>query len=197
MADQELPNYSSLLEKSVRLFTTFTTALRRDFVAFFNFQIPSSSEKMLEDEGSFGDFAAEVEDFSKLSSSFEETTTTELPAEGSQEAIDRMDMAGELFDELESSSSSLGEMLDYTFREYAMPTEGAVDKVHELQLQGEGLESVTAEVVENLLLVKESFSKLSRSDQEVLADNVATLPDVLEGYYSFSFNLFECKLPLS
>ena len=197
MADQELPNYSSLLEKSVRLFTTFTTALRRDFVAFFNFQIPSSSEKMLEDEGSFGDFAAEVEDFSKLSSSFEETTTTELPAEGSQEAIDRMDMAGELFDELESLSSSLGEMLDYTFREYAMPTEGAVDKVHELQLQGEGLESVTAEVVENLLLVKESFSKLSRSDQEVLADNVATLPDVLEGYYSFSFNLFECKLPLS
>ena len=197
MADQELPNYSSLLEKSVRLFTTFTTALRRDFVAFFNFQIPSSSEKMLEDEGSFGDFAAEVEDFSKLSSSFEETTTTELPAEGSQETIDRMDMAGELFDELESSSSSLGEMLDYTFKEYAMPTEGAVDKVHELQLQGEGLESVTAEVVENLLLVKESFSKLSRSDQEVLADNVATLPDVLEGYYSFSFNLFECKLPLS
>ena len=197
MADQELPNYSSLLEKSVRLFTTFTTALRRDFVAFFNFQIPSSSEKMLEDEGSFGDFAAEVEDFNKLSSSFEETSTTELPAEGSQEAIDRMDMAGELFDELESSSSSLGEMLDYTFKEYAMPTEGAVDKVHELQLQGEGLESVTAEVVENLLLVKESFSKLSRSDQEVLADNVATLPDVLEGYYNFSFNLFECKLPLS
>ena len=162
MADQELPNYSSLLEKSVRLFTTFTTALRRDFVAFFNFQIPSSSEKMLEDEGSFGDFAAEVEDFSKLSSSFEETSTTELPAEGSQEAIDRMDMAGELFDELESSSSSLGEMLDYTFKEYAMPTEGAVDKVHELELQGEGLESVTAEVVENLLLVKESFSKSSR-----------------------------------
>lgn len=198
MADQELPNYSSLLEKSVRLFTTFTTALQRDFVAFFNFQIPSSSEKMLEDEGNSRDFAAEVEDFSKLSSSFEETTTTELPAEGSQEAeVDRMNMAGELFDELESSSSSLGEMLDCTFKEYAMPTEGAVDKVHELQLQGEGLESVTAEVVENLLLVKESFSKLSRSDQEVLADNVATLPDVLEGYYSFSFNLFECKLPLS
>lgn len=195
MADQELPNYSSLLEKSVRLFTTFTAVLQRDFVAFFNFQIPSSSEKMLEDEGSSRDFAAEVEDFSKLSSSFEETTTTELPAEGSQEAVDRMNMAGELFDELESSSSSLGEMLDYTFKEYA--TEGAVDKVHELQLQGEGLESVTAEVVENLLLVKESFSKLSRSDQEVLADNVATVPDVLEGYYSFSFNLFECKLPLS
>lgn len=194
MADQELPNYSSLLEKSVRLFTTFTTALQRDFVAFFSFQIPSSSEKMLEDEGSSRDFAAEVEDFSKLSSSFEEATTTELPAEGSQEAVDGMNTAGELFDELESSSSSLGEMLDYTFKEYAMPTEGAVDKVHELQLQGEGLESVTAEVVESLLLVKESFSKLSRSDQEILADNVATLPDVLEGYYSFSFNLFECKL---
>ena len=192
MADQELPTYSSLLERSVRLFTTFTTALQRDFVAFFSF--PSSSH---EDEGSSRDFAAEVEDFSKLSSSCEEATTTELPAEGSQEAVEEINTAGELFDELESSSSSLGEMLEYTFKEYAMSTEGVVDKVNDLQLEGEGLESVTAEVIESLLVVKERFSKLSRSDQEMLADNVATLPDVLEGYYSFSFNLFECKLPLS
>ena len=194
MADPELPNYSSLLERSVRLFTTFTTALQRDFVAFFSF--PSSSEKIHEDEGSSRDFAAEVEDFGKLSSSFEEATTTELPAEGSQEAVGGMNTAGEMFDELESSSSSLGEMLDYTFKD-TMSTEGVVDKVHELQLEGEGLESVTAEVIESLLLVKERFSKLSRSDQEILADNVATLPDVVEGYYSFSFNLFECKLLLN
>ena len=72
-----------------------------------------------------------------------------------------------------------------------------VDKVRELQLEGEGLECLTAEDIESLLIVKERFSKLSRSDQEIFADNVATLPDVLEGYYSFSFNLFECKLPLS
>ena len=204
MANQELPNYSSLLEKSVRLFTTFTSVIQRGFVAFFSF--PSSSEEIQEDERSSRHFAAEVEDFGKLSISCEtkltpsEATTTELPAEGSQAADERMNTDpsdDELLDELESSSSSLSEMLDQTFQEYTMSTEGLVDKVHELQLEGEGLESVTAEVIETLLVIKERFSKLSRSDQEILSDNVATLPDVLEGYYSFSFNLFECKLPLS
>ena len=204
MANQELPNYSSLLEKSVRLFTTFTSVIQRGFVAFFSF--PSSSEEIQEDERSSRHFAAEVEDFGKLSSSCEtkltpsEATTTELPAEGSQAADERMNTDpsdDELLDELESSSSSLSEMLDQAFQEYTMSTEGLVDKVHELQLEGEGLESVTAEVIETLLVIKERFSKLSRSGQEILSDNVATLPDVLEGYYSFSFNLFECKLPLS
>ena len=205
MANQELPNYSSLLEKSVRLFTTFTSVIQRGFVAFFSF--PSSTEEIQEDERSSRNFAAEVEDFGKLSSSFEtkltpsEATATEFPDESSQAADERMNTDPSddelLADELESSSSSLSEMLDQTFQEYTMSTEGLVDKVHELQLEGEGLESVTAEVIETLLVIKERFSKLSRSDQEILSDNVATLPDVLEGYYSFSFNLFECKLPLS
>ena len=204
MANQELPNYSFLLEKSVRLFTTFTSVIQRGFVAFFSF--PSSSEEIQEDERSSRNFAAEVEDFGKLSSSFEtkltpsEATATELPGESSQAADERMNTDPSddelLADELESSSSSLSEMLDQTFQEYSMSTEGLVDKVHELQLE-EGLESVTAEVIETLLVIKERFSKLSRSDQEILSDNVATLPDVPEGYYSFSFNLFECKLPLS
>ena len=204
MANQELPNYSFLLEKSVRLFTTFTSVIQRGFVAFFSF--PSSSEEIQEDERSSRNFAAEVEDFGKLSSSFEtkltpsEATATELPGESSQAADERMNTDPSddelLADELESSSSSLSEMLDQTFQEYSMSTEGLVDKVHELQLE-EGLESVTAEVIETLLVIKERFSKLSRSDQEILSDNVATLPDILEGYYSFSFNLFECKLPLN
>ena len=204
MANQELPNYSSLLEKSVRLFTTFTSVIQRGFVAFFSF--PSSTEEIQEDERSSRNFAAEVEDFGKLSNSFEtkltpsEATATEFPDESSQAADERMNTDPSddelLADELESSSSSLSEMLDQTFQEYSMSTEGLVDKVHELQLE-EGLESVTAEVIETLLVIKERFSKLSRSDQEILSDNVATLPDVLEGYYSFSFNLFECKLPLS
>ena len=204
MANQELPNYSFLLEKSVRLFTTFTSVIQRGFVAFFSF--PSSSEEIQEDERSSRNFAAEVEDFGKLSSSFEtkltpsEATATELLGESSQAADERMNTDPSddelLADELESSSSSLSEMLDQTFQEYSMSTEGLVDKVHELQLE-EGLESVTAEVIETLLVIKERFSKLSRSDQEILSDNVATLPDILEGYYSFSFNLFECKLPLN
>lgn len=64
------------------------------------------------------------------------------------------------------------------------------------QLVGEGCDSIVdlmVHLTEVLFSLKEIFSKSSRADQEVLANQIPSLPLALEGLYALLFNLFECE----
>lgn len=64
------------------------------------------------------------------------------------------------------------------------------------QLVGEGCDSIVdlmVQLTEVLFSLKEIFSKSSRADQEVLANQIPSLPLALEGLYALLFNLFECE----
>lgn len=52
------------------------------------------------------------------------------------------------------------------------------------------------ELTELLVSLKEAFSRSSRAEQEVLANQVGSLPGALEKFYSLNFDIFESEYTL-